>query len=291
MIIKQALELGYQKLQKKGISSAYLDAEVLLSFAVGKPREFILAHQEKKLTPTEEKKYSDLIARRAKYEPVAYLLGYKEFYGLKFKINKNALIPRPETEQLVEEVIAHYRGQTSPKSAIIDVGTGSGVIALTLKKLLPKAQILAVEASGKALALARQNAKNLNLSPIFLKSDLLAGVPVKWLGQAILAVNLPYVDKAEIAGLKPETRLGLKFEPAEAIFSGRQGTAVYEKLFRQISRLPQTARPSLMVAEIGSHHCKKFLALANKYFVQAKIELKKDLSGRQRFLIIKFPCN
>lgn len=288
MTIKQALNFGYRRLQKKDISSAYLDAEILLSFAIKKPREFVLAHNERRLSATEQKKYSALIARRAKYEPVAYLLGYKEFYGLKIKINKKALIPRPETELLVEMVADAYSRLVGSKPAIIDIGTGSGVIALALKKTLPKARILAVEASATTLALARQNAKNLHLSPVFLKRDLLAKVPVKWLDRAILAVNLPYVDRAEIAGFSREIRLGLKYEPDEAIFADQQGTALYEKLFRQISNLPTTAQPSLIVAEIGSHHFKKFVKLANKYFVQAKIELKKDLAGRNRFLIIRF---
>jgi len=289
MIISQALNYGYRQLQKKGISSAHLDAEVLLSFVIGKSREFVLTHHEKQLTAGEQRKYLSLLARRAKYEPVAYLLGYKEFYGLKFKVNKKALIPRPETELLVETVVDAYHHSTGSKPAIIDVGTGSGVIALSLKKTLPQARILALEASATALSLGRQNAKNLHLSPVFIKSDLLAKVPVKWLGGAILAVNLPYVDQAEVAGFSREIRLGLKYEPAEAIFSKRQGTAVYEKLFQQISKLSQTAQPALIVAEIGNYHCKKFLALANKYFVQSEIELKKDLAGRSRFLIIKLP--
>lgn len=286
MTIGQSLNFGYAKLQPKNISSFQLDAEILLSFITKKPREFLLAHTEKPLTTNQAKRYSILISRRAKYEPVAYLIGKKDFYGLEFKVNKNVLIPRPETESLIDEILLICKQPQFKKPVIFDIGTGSGVIALTLKKALPKAQIWALEASREALLLASQNAKKYHLNIKFLKSDLLARAPVKLLGGSILAVNLPYVSKAEIASFKPEIKLGLKFEPASAIFANQDGTAVYEKLFRQISKLQ--AKPAYLVAEIGSYHSKKFLALAKKYFTQAQIKLKKDLANKPRFLIIKF---
>lgn len=290
MTISQALAQAKRKLIAKQISSAQLDAEILLSSILKKPREWLLAHDEKQFKTTEQKKYSILVARRAKYEPVAYLLGQKDFYGLTLKVSPAVLIPRPETEQLVDETVKIARQQTTPgrKPVILDIGTGSGAIALALKKTLPKARILALETSPKALSLARLNAKKLNLKLDFIKSDLLAKAPVKLLGESILAVNLPYVDKAETRKFPTEIKAGLKYEPSGAIFASRHGTAVYEKLFRQIAKLPTGNKPAYLVAEIGSYHAKKFLALANKYFVQAEISLKKDLFGRDRFLIVKF---
>lgn len=288
MTIKIALIGAVKKLLKKQIDSAHLDAEVLLSFILKKDREWLLAHDERELTAGQIARFKKLIARRAKYEPLAYIIGYKEFYGLKFTVSPTVLIPRPETEQLVEIVAGLAKGITpgAQKPVIIDVGTGSGCIGLTLKKLLPQAQILALEASAKALSIARQNAKNLHLSVDFNKSDLLAKTSVKSLGGAILAVNLPYLDRAEIAGFPVAIKRGLAYEPPEALYAKKFGTEAYESLFQQINSLP--IKPAYLVAEIGAHHYKKFLALTNKYFVQAKIELKKDLAGRERFIIIKF---
>jgi release factor glutamine methyltransferase len=285
MTYGQTLKTGIKKLTTKEISSARLDAEVLLAFVLNISREQLLAHSEKALSATQANKFQKLITRRAKYEPVAYLIGSKEFYGLRFIVNNNVLIPRPETEQLVEIVNEIYQNHSEIKT-IIDVGTGSGVIALTLRKGLPKAQILALEASPKALTLARLNAKKLDLRVDFLKSDLLARVPVKSLGGSILAVNLPYVAKSEVKKFTKEIRLGLRYEPADAIFAGQDGTAVYRQLFQQVAKLP--IKPAYLLAEIGSHYYRKFLSLAKQYFPTAKIELKKDLAGRQRFLIIKF---
>lgn len=286
MTIKSALASAIKKLKQKAISSAHLDAEILLASVLKQPREWLLAHDDRELTAGQLIKFKALISRRAKYEPLAYIIGYKEFYGLKIKVNNNVLIPRPETELLVDEVIKAYNQTASTKPKIIDIGTGSGAIALALKKTLPKAQIWALETSSKALSLARQNAKNLHLSIDWLKSDLLATLPVKSLGGAILAVNLPYVAKSEPAKFSKEVRLGLRHEPASAIFANQDGTADYHKLFEQVSHLP--VKPTYLIAEIGSTHYKKFLKLANTYFVQSKIELKIDLAGRPRLLIIKF---
>ncbi len=286
MTIKLALASAIKKLKQKAISSAHIDAEILLAFILKQTREWLLAHDDHELTSRQLAKFLTLISQRTSYEPLAYIIGYKEFYGLKIKVNNNVLIPRPETELLVDEVLKVYHQTTGAKPKIIDIGTGSGAIALALKKSLPKAQIWALEASPKALALARQNAKNLHLSIDWYKSDLLATLPVKSLGGAILAVNLPYVAKSEPAKFSKEVRLGLRHEPASAIFANENGTADYKKLFKAVAALP--TKPAYLIAEIGSMHYKKFLALTNTYFVQAKIELKKDLAGRPRLLIIKF---
>lgn len=288
MTIKQSLHQAIKKLQQKQIDSAHLDAEVLLSHILKKPREWLLAHDDRILTASQTAKFEKLILRRAKYEPLAYIIGYKEFYGLKYKVSPAVLIPRPETEQLVEIVteLARVMPVKGQKPVILDVGSGSGCICLTLRKLLPKAQILALEASTKALFLARQNAKNLHLNVDFIKSDLLAGVPVKLISGAILAVNLPYLERAEIAKFPLAIRRGLAYEPASALYAKKFGTGAYEALYKQINSL--AVKPAYLVTEIGAFHYKKFLALANKYFVQADIELKTDLAGRPRFIIIKF---
>jgi release factor glutamine methyltransferase len=287
MTINQALIQAAKKLQSKNISSAHLDAEVLLGYILKKSREHLLAHDENRLKSTEQKKYSTLVSRRARYEPIAYLIGQKEFYGLNLIINKSVLIPRPETELLVEETIkiASRLNGKNAKLTILDTGTGSGAIALSLKTALPQARILALEASAAALKLARLNAKKHRLKIELIKSDLLAAPAVKRVRSQIIAANLPYLDHSELAGFPIEIRRGLSYEPTTALFAGQSGTSLYEKLFKQINALP--FKPKFIVIEIGSWRHKKFLALANKYFVQAKIEVKNDLAGRPRLLIIK----
>jgi len=284
MTIEQALSGSAKKLQQKNIPSARLDAEVILAHFLKKPREYLLAHSEKTLKAIEHKKYSMLIARRAKYEPVAYLTGNKEFYGLAIKVNNRVLIPRPETELLVDEIIALALSK-SPKMTILDIGTGSGCIALSLAKNLPQARIWALDASADALNLAKNNAKALRLKISFIKSDLLENVKSALIKDAILAVNLPYLDKREIKNFPPEIKQGLKFEPQEALYALKRGTALYEKLFKQINA--SKSKPSILIAEIGSHNWRDFLRLAKKYFPASKITIKKDLAGRPRILTIK----
>lgn len=285
MDIKTVLNDATKKLAAKKISSARLDAEVILSFVLKKPREYVLAHNERILKPTEQKLCSTLISRRTKYEPIAYLIGEKEFYGLPIKVNKNVLIPRPETELLVSEIICLALPEGS-KSTILDIGTGSGSIALALAKNLPKAQILALDASADALHLAKINAKTLRLEISFIKSDLLKSVKSGIIKDSILAANLPYLDKREIKDFPMEIKRGLKYEPQEALYAGKHGTALYEELFKQINSLK--FKPSYLVAEIGSNNWKDFFSLAKKYFPQAEISVIKDFANRPRILKIKF---
>jgi len=286
MTIKSALEAASIKLDKKRISSARLDAEVLMSFVLNKPRVWLLAYSEKTLKPAEQKLYSTLISRRARYEPVAYLVGSKEFYGLPIKVNGNALIPRPETEQLVDEAIAYFKGSRGSKTPILDVGTGSGSIALALAKSLPQATIAALDASPDALNLAKNNAKALKLPISFIKSDLLANVKKELINGSIIVANLPYLDKAELKKFPIEIKHGLAYEPQSALYAGKRGTALYEKLFKQILNLNIT--PKIIIAEIGSSNWRDFLRLAKADFSAAKISIKKDLARRPRILVIEF---
>lgn len=316
MTIKNALIGARHRLENKLIDSATLDAEILLSFILGWPREKLLANFDKKLTAGQNRKFEVLLDRRLKYEPIAYIIGQKEFYGLNFKINNKVLIPRPETEMLVEEALKQIlrlrlNGDDEPapsvaeglrmtirnhanlhlatkdqKSLILDVGTGSGCIALALKKNLPQASVVALDAFTDALNLAKNNACRLGLKIRFIKGDLLDSVKNEVLSGAIIVANLPYLDKAEIKNFTVAEKKGLSYEPSSALYAGRHGLSAYRKMFQQI--VDRDVQPKIILAEIGSYYFRDFLKLAKKYFPQSKIEIKKDLAGRPRILIIEF---
>ncbi|MFH1193864.1 MAG: peptide chain release factor N(5)-glutamine methyltransferase [bacterium] len=278
MNIKEALTFGAKKLKK--INNASLDAAILLCVALGKPKEFIYTHPEKKLTTPQTTKYKKFISRRAKHEPVAYILGKKEFYGFEFAVTPSVLIPRPDTETLIAAVLSTIGFPTSnldlskfttigsrkPDSLIkiIDVGTGSGAIAVTLKKLLPKANVFASDISPAALALAKKNARRLNAKIIFKKGNLLKPfvIPAKagiqnWIPRQkslprtgygvrddaplIITANLPYLSRAEWQKTAPEVK---KYEPYGALVGGKTGTEIYEKLFEEINQFCHSRRHS-----------------------------------------------
>ncbi len=161
MNIREAQIWGTRELKKTRVDSPELDTDVLLAEALKKSKEWLFANPDAPLKKSTEKKFSEFIKRRARREPAAYILDRKEFYGLEFKIDKRALIPRPETELLIDEALAAAKTQSTP--TIIDVGTGSGAIAVTLAKHLPEARVFATDISPTALALARANARKHNI--------------------------------------------------------------------------------------------------------------------------------
>ncbi|MDO8669272.1 MAG: peptide chain release factor N(5)-glutamine methyltransferase [Candidatus Buchananbacteria bacterium] len=278
MTIIEAGKIAADKLNQAKVPSAILDAEVLLACTLKKSKEFILANPKLKITKAQEKKYKALVKRRSKFEPVAYLTGEKEFYGLRFLVNKNVLIPRPETELLVEEVIK-YVGTKS--LTICDVGTGSGAIAVALKKYLPQTKIIATDISKSALNTAKKNA-DLNKAEIsFIKTNLIYNIKDKI---DLIAANLPYVPEEE-KKIKNVFSKPLKYEPAGALYAGRYGLDSYEKLFQQTSNLPR--KPTALFCEIGSNYAQKNKKMAQEYFPQAKIEIKNDLCDKKRLMIIK----
>ena len=305
MTIKEALIWGTKTLNKIAkrkeahSDSPILDSEILLCAATKKPKEFIFTHPEKKLIGKQVSVYKKLIARRAKHEPIAYILSRKEFYGFEFFVNKDVLIPRPDTETLINAVIV-----LSPKT-IIDIGTGGGAIAITLKKLLPKTQIFASDISPSALALAKKNAKYLGAKIIFKKGDLLepfqslldTGFPMGTRYPIVITANLPYLSQKEWKNCQPEIK---KHEPYGALVGEKTGTEVYEKLFKQISAIaslferevmrdfknppqPPLARGEVMLfLEIGHNQKSAIAKLAKKILKPKKIEFIKDLAEKWR---------
>jgi release factor glutamine methyltransferase len=279
MTIIDAQKFGANKLKEKKIDSAILDAEVLLSHIIKKPKEFLFINPDKKLTATQVVKYKSAISRRAKSEPVAYITGKKEFYGLELSVNGQVLIPRPETEELVEETISLAKNK---KLNIVDVGSGSGAIAIALALNLPKAKVLGCDISKTALTIAKKNAKKHHAPVEFIHTDLISGLKDRSID--IITANLPYLPIAE-KSLKSLITRSVKYEPALALYSGKHGLDEYKRLFKQIK--DRDSIPKTILCEIASTHTTKAKQLAVISFPQHTISIKKDLCGKDRFLIIK----
>jgi release factor glutamine methyltransferase len=202
------------------------DAETLLLHVLGKIKAWLLAHSEEELSASETTRYDDLLERRYRGEPIQYILGETEFYRLPFRVTPDVLIPRPETEHLVEKAIELAARFPAPR--IADVGTGSGCIAVTLARHLPQAQITAIDLCGAALAIATENAKRNGVAIRFLQGDLLA--PAAGEQFDIVVSNPPYVPTADRDTLAVEIR---DHEPALALFAGPDGLDIYRRLIPQ----------------------------------------------------------
>lgn len=284
-IIKKALLDNAKNLQATS-DSPTLDAEVLLGYVLGISKEKLYGRLEQNLAADQLKKFQRLIARRQKHEPVAYITNHKEFYGLDFYVDERVLIPRPDTEVLVEEVIARY-GNKNRKKIIADIGTGSGCIAVALAKNLPAAKIYAVDISKKALEVAKTNVvkhgtqKKINLLP----GDLLEPLPEK---VDFVIANLPYISPERFQktekGMPKDVRL---FEPQTALLADEGGAKIYRLLLEQISQHLKAG--GVIFLEIDPLVARDVTKLAQKYFPHDTPQIKKDLAGKKRVLIIETP--
>ncbi|MFO0702756.1 MAG: peptide chain release factor N(5)-glutamine methyltransferase [Candidatus Andersenbacteria bacterium] len=276
MNLRQALANGTQVLRDFRIESAELDAELLLAHAVSRPREHVYARDDLQLTASQRKAYRQLLARRASHEPVAYLTGTREFYGLPLAVSRHVLIPRPETETLVELALATLQRTTAAKPRVVDVGTGSGAIALALAKHATHARITAVDVSAEALALARRNALRLKLAQrvTFRRSDLLSHVR----GPLHLAcANLPYLTNQQIRELPDDVR---GYEPRVALSGGPDGLFWYQLLLRQLPAL--AADNAVVLCEIGPNLKSGFERMVRHTLPEATLRFHDDLAGRTR---------
>lgn len=209
--------------------------------------------------------------------PSQYIKGWVEFYKLKFKVTPDVLIPRPETELLVDEVLEFAKNKTL---TVLDLGTGSGNIAISIAKNNKKINVFATEVSEKALDLAKENARKHSVDKriFFIESDLLSNIKAS---PDIIVTNLPYIPSERIPYLDSSVK---DFEPLVALDGGPDGFRLYRKLFQQISRLKW--KPKLIVGEIDYTHGELAVNEAQKYFPDANIEVKTDLAHKQRILII-----
>jgi release factor glutamine methyltransferase len=259
-----------------------VEAELLLRHALNFDRGQLYRRLTESLDEPFEKSYRGLLAHRVAHEPTPYILGHKEFFGLDFEVSPAAIIPRPETEALVEEAISFVRDRHADQPiVIVDVGTGCGAIAVSLAHLLPTAQLIAIDISPDALALARRNAdRHVSAQPItFLQGNLLDALeaPVD-----LILANLPYIPTAAWAELPPEIR---DHEPRQGLDGGPDG-------LRHIARLIAAAPEHLgdggrLVLEIADEHATATTTLALDAFPDATINVHKDLAGLDRVLVVQ----
>jgi release factor glutamine methyltransferase len=217
--------------KKNPNSQARLDSELLLARVMGLTRVSLYVNFEKTLNKAQVDAYRDLVRRRSQHEPVAYILGEKEFYKIPFKVDKRALIPRPETEHLVDEALSILKSSQNPKPKVLDLGCGCGTIALTLAKELPEILIEASDISQEALDLAKENAKALNLdSRIKFHLGDLFNAPIETQKFDLICANLPYVPTEDMENLPPDI---FHFEPHSALDGGEKGLDLYMRLLTE----------------------------------------------------------
>ncbi len=242
MSIKTWLDDASHQLSQIDIPSARLDAELLLAASLYKSREYLLAHSEQTLSNAELTQVNKWLQRRLDREPIAYILGHKEFYGRDFMVSPNVLIPRPESETIIE-ILKGLQPET-----IIDIGTGSGCLAISAKLEITDSKVISTDISEDALQIARQNASSLNAEITFAISDLLSGVKkIKSDKPIALVANLPYVDKSW--NVSPETT----FEPSMALFADDDGLKMIKKLILQAAKKLRPNDNLLLEADTRQH--------------------------------------
>ncbi len=279
--VRLLLQWGVSALREAGIETARLDAEVLLADVLGCSRAQLFARFHDSVGRREVAAYRGLVVRRARGEPVAYILGRREFYGRAFYVDRRVLIPRPETELLVERALTLLEGR--PRPLVADIGTGSGAIAVTLAAERPDLRVIATDVSAGALEVARLNAERHGVAD---RVDLRLGHLLEPLDEPVdlIGANLPYVGTEEAKRLPRDV---VQYEPHEALFAGPEGLALIRELFASLQ--PTHLKPGgAVLLEVGYGHGREVVNLACQQWPQANVRLHKDLAGIERVVEINF---
>ncbi len=277
--VAQALALAREALTPHS-DTAPLDAQALLAHLTGRGRAWVLAHPEAPLTAEQTARLRQALERLARGEPLPYVLGEWAFFGRSFFITPAVLIPRPETELLVEEAL-NWLGRHPGPQRVADVGTGSGCIAVSIAAEAPEARLVATDRSLAALRLARRNAERHGVASRirWAQTDLLAALSGPW---NLVCANLPYIPSEALRRLRVA-----RFEPRHALDGGPDGLRLIRRLLHQVQG--RMAAPSALLLEIGADQEKAAAHLARHAFPQARVDVRPDLAGRPRLLIISLP--
>ena len=281
MIIRDALREGRALLHESGSEEAQLEAELLLMHATGLDRVRLYQQLEDFLAPAQWDAYGALLNRRLAHEPTPYITRRKEFFGLEFEVSPAALIPRPETETLVELVVAFVREKhPDAQVTLADVGVGSGTIAVSLAKELATSRVIATDTSRQALDLALRNAARHGVADRidFREGDLLSPLDA---AVQVIAANLPYVTTEMWEQMPPEIK---DWEPRSALDGGTDGLDVIRRLFDEAPRW--LADGGALFCEIGDWQGGTVREIALAAFPGARVEVTRDLAGRDRVVCV-----
>ena len=267
------------KFQLNGISSNNLESEVIIRHALGIDRASFFASLDKNIDPVKLLEIKNLTLRRLNNEPLFYIIGKREFYGLEFKVTKDTLIPRQETELLVELAIKQVSMGENEKVNIADIGTGSGAIAIALGKNIKNALICATDSQSDAIMIAKDNAANHHLSDRinFLVGNLFSPLTNQ---MDLIVANPPYIPTKEITHLSPE----VKREPIHALDGGFNGLLIIERILSEYH--PYLKKSGSLIIEFGNNQNEEVISLAKKWSPNKRISTFNDYSGIPRALLI-----
>ncbi len=289
-LIKDALD-AYTQLNIK-------DTLLLMAKAISKSKEYVLTHSDYKITQAQYRKFEVSASRRLKNEPMAYILGFQPFMGYDFKVNSSVLIPRPETESLAQMLVEDMNkpGADKRKMFAIDIGTGSGCIACYVKKIVPKANVIASDISPAALSVVKYNAKKLSTVLKIIHSNLLDEKLSEELKKCLsrkggtsifIAANLPYLPHSDAQHMQKDV---IDYEPKIALFADDDGAYLIKKCIQQFKNFINQSviqdNKWNFYFEIDPPQAETIKKFAKENFPSAKVEIKKDLCGRKRFLTI-----
>ncbi|NLG49027.1 MAG: peptide chain release factor N(5)-glutamine methyltransferase [Chloroflexi bacterium] len=289
--VRDALYQAARVLADSGSDSPRLDAEVLLAHVLGTSRTDLYVRWAEPLAEEPAQRFAALVRRRAAHEPVAYLIGHREFYDLDLYVDRRVLIPRPETEHMLEEALAWARGAAGNRAIlargtlrVVDVGTGSGALAVALARHLENAHVWAVDLSAEALEVAEINVRRYNLQDrvTLVQGDLLAPLagPLD-----IITANLPYVPQEDLSSLAPDVAA---YEPRSALDGGKGGLDVILRLLEQAPE--RLAYPGLLLLEIDHRQMDTVLNVARIRLPDARASVVRDYAGLARVICIERPA-
>ena len=285
LTVSEAISRASVQLKAAGIETAQLDAEVLLGHIILKNRAWLLTHGTDALEGLHVASFKEAVRRREKREPLQYITGVREFWGLEFKVTPEVLIPRPETEFIIDATLATIQNRHK-QVTVVDLCTGSGCIAVCLAKELSSARVIAIDVSDKAISVARENAQRHNVSEriLFATGDLFEPLhDLAGRGQIdVIATNPPYIRAADRQSLQPEVR---NFEPAQALFAGLRGTEIAEKIIRAAPAY--LGKNGALIMEMGmgqADELETIIVDAGSYGPSNRV---KDLAGIDRVIIAR----
>lgn len=279
--LRQVIQQTHHTLESSGIPDARLEAEVMVMNVMQMPRHAIFSQQETEVGPQQEEDLAQYMKRRLTREPLAYILGYREFYGINLLVNSDVLIPRPETESLVEHALfMGLMGMETPKLIIADVGTGTGAVAINLAIHLAAARVYAIDNFDPVLDVTSYNIRSHNVSDrvTLLKGDLLEPLPEP---VDLVVANLPYLPTARIPTLQPE----IQWEPVQALDGGPDGLDMIRRLLHQAAA-GKLKEHGIILLELDPEQVPAVQELAKQLFPKAEISVEKDLAGLDRMFVV-----